>query len=44
MRPAVVTGGARGLGATTAARPHEDAVRVVTLDSVCDISGGCATY
>jgi len=32
MRTALVTGGARGLGAATAARLREDGIRVITLD------------
>lgn len=32
MRTAVITGGARGLGAATAERLHRDGVRTVTLD------------
>ena len=37
MRTALVTGGARGLGAATAARLREDGIRVITLDIAGDV-------
>ncbi len=37
MRTAVITGGARGLGAATAERLRQDGVRVVTMDIAGDV-------